>query len=240
VGISAPRRIWRPASQHGTRGAPRFWALRDVSFQVAQGEVVGIIGHNGAGKSTLLRILSRVTNPSRGRIVVRGRVGSLLEVGAGFHPELTGRENIFLYAAMLGMSRAQIHQRFDEIVDFAGVAPFLETPLKRFSSGMWVRLAFSVAAHVEPDILILDEAMAVGDGDFRRKCYRRTRELVESGRTVLLVSHQMSQIEALCQRVIVLEHGRLIADMSPQEAIELYTNRNMCRETETQSDALVA
>src|SRR5207237_781164 len=181
-----------------------FWALRDVSFEVKQGEVVGIIGRNGAGKSTLLKILSRITEPTEGRVRIRGRVASLLEVGTGFHPELTGRENVFLNGAVLGMSREEIRKRFDEIVAFAEVEQFLDTPVKRYSSGMYVRLAFAVAAHLEPEILIVDEVLAVGDATFQKKCLGKMSEVSESGRTILFVSHNMPMVEFLCARIILL------------------------------------
>ncbi len=213
------------------RGAPRepdpadFWALKDVSFDVEPGEVLGIIGRNGAGKSTLLKILSRVTEPTAGEIRLRGRVASLLEVGTGFHPELSGRENIFLNGAVLGMTRAEIARKFDEIVDFSGVEKFLDTPVKRYSSGMYVRLAFAVAAHLEPEILIVDEVLAVGDAEFQRKCLGKMQDVsAREGRTVLLVSHNMALIQSLCHRGIVLRSGIILADAPPTEAIDLYLN----------------
>src|SRR5262249_1505201 len=187
-----------------------FWALRNVGFAVRPGEVVGIIGRNGAGKSTLLKILSRITKPTTGEVRLRGRVGSLLEVGTGFHPELTGRENIYLNGAILGMRRQEIRRKFDEIVQFAEIERFLDTPVKRYSSGMYVRLAFAVAAHLEPEILIVDEVLAVGDIAFQRKCMGRMREVGRSGCTVLFVSHNMPAIESLCTRVVLLEGGRLV------------------------------
>jgi len=188
------------------------WALRDVSFEVPEGEAVGIIGRNGAGKTTLLKILARVTDPTEGYAEVRGRVGSLLEVGTGFHPELTGRENVFLSGAILGMSRRDIQRRFDEIVQFAGVERFIDTPLKRYSTGMQMRLAFAVAAHLEPDILLVDEVLAVGDLEFQRKCLGKMEEVGGEGRTVLFVSHQMNQIRRLCQRVLWLEGGQVVQE----------------------------
>ncbi|MHC5939486.1 ABC transporter ATP-binding protein [Nostoc sp.] len=184
-----------------------FWALKDVSFEIKQGDRVGIIGRNGAGKSTLLKILSRITEPTQGSIKIKGRVASLLEVGTGFHPELTGRENIYLNGAILGMSRVEIKQKFDEIVAFAEVEKFLDTPVKRYSSGMYVRLAFAVAAHLEPEILIVDEVLAVGDAQFRKKCLGKMEDVGKEGRTVLFVSHQMSAIEKLCSRAIMLRSG---------------------------------
>ena len=185
-----------------------FWALRDVSFEVQPGEVLGIVGRNGAGKSTLLKILSRITEPTRGRVILRGRVASLLEVGTGFHPELTGRENILLNATMLGMTRAEIRRKFDEIVAFSEVERFLDTPVKRYSSGMYVRLAFAVAAHLEPEILVVDEVLAVGDADFQKKCLGKMQDVAsKQGRTVLFVSHNMHAVENLCQRVLLLDKG---------------------------------
>lgn len=199
-----------------------FWALRNVSFQVNKGEIVGIIGHNGAGKSTLLKILSRIVTPSQGRVGVRGRVGSLLEVGTGFHPELTGRENIYLNGAILGLKRSEIRRRFDEIVEFAEVSRFLDTPVKRYSSGMTVRLGFSVAAHLEPDVLIIDEVLSVGDQGFQKKCLGKATELGTQGRTVLLVSHNLASIATMCSRALYLERGRLAADDRPATVIESY------------------
>ena len=195
-----------------TRGdeIEEFWALKEVSFEVKRGEVVGIIGRNGAGKSTLLKILSRITEPTIGRIILRGRISSLLEVGTGFHPELTGRENIFLNGAVLGMTQQEIRSKFDEIVAFAEVDKFLDTPVKRYSSGMYVRLAFAVAAHLEPEILIVDEVLAVGDAEFQKKSLNKLDEVARGGRTVLFVSHNMNAIERLCARAIYLENGRLV------------------------------
>ena len=197
-------------------------ALDDLSFSISQGEAVGFIGHNGAGKSTLLKILSRITEPTRGSAVVRGRVGSLLEVGTGFHPELTGRENIYLNGAVLGMTRKEIVRRFDEIVAFADVERFLDTPVKRYSSGMYVRLAFSVATHLEPEVLVIDEVLAVGDAAFQRRSLARMTQVAREGRTVLFVSHNMAIIQALCSRVVVLDRGRVIADDAPDNAIGAY------------------
>ena len=187
-----------------------FWALKDVSFEVKQGEVVGIIGRNGAGKSTLLKILSRITEPTTGSIRLRGRVASLLEVGTGFHPELTGRENVFLNGAILGMHRAEIKRKFDEIVEFAEVEKFLDTPVKRYSSGMYVRLAFAVAAHLEPEILIVDEVLAVGDAQFQKKCLGKMQEVSQGGRTVLFVSHNMDAVNRLCGSAVLLEQGLVV------------------------------
>jgi lipopolysaccharide transport system ATP-binding protein len=194
----------------GSAAEEDFWALRDVSFDVKQGEVVGIVGRNGAGKSTLLKVLSRITEPSTGRIRLRGRVASLLEVGTGFHPELTGRENIFLNGAILGMSKGEIRRKFDEIVEFAEVERFLDTPVKHYSSGMYVRLAFAVAAHLEPEILIVDEVLAVGDSQFQQKCLGKMRDVSESsGRTVLFVSHNMTMVSSLTDRVVLLRNGEV-------------------------------
>ncbi len=187
---------------------PDLWALRDLSFEVRRGEVLGIVGRNGAGKSTLLKILSRITEPTSGRAVIHGRVSSLLEVGTGFHPELTGRENVYLNGAILGMGRREIERKLDAIVDFAGVERFIDTPVKRFSSGMYVRLAFAVAAHVEPDILLVDEVLAVGDIAFQRKCLGRMQSVAEEGRTVLFVSHSMGAVATLCTSALWLDHGQ--------------------------------
>src|SRR2546421_2955217 len=210
------KRLFRPnggGSKPQTPGSERpskedFWALRNFSFDVRQGEVVGIIGRNGAGKSTLLKILSRITEPTEGRVVLGGRVASLLEVGTGFHPELTGRENIFLNGAILGMTRHEIRRKFDEIVAFAEVEKFLDTPVKRYSSGMYVRLAFAVAAHLEPETLIVDEVLAVGDASFQRKCLGKMGEAARGGRTVLFVSHNMAAVKSLCTRAGLLEEGQ--------------------------------
>ena len=206
----------------GQRPEERFWALRNVSFEVKQGEVLGIIGRNGAGKSTLLKILSRITEPSEGRVEGYGRVGSLLEVGTGFHPELTGRENIYLNGAILGMTRAEINRKFDEIVAFAEIDQFLDTPVKRYSSGMYVRLAFAVAAHLEPEILIVDEVLAVGDAAFQKKCLGKMGDVAQSGRTILFVSHNLAMIQALCNRAIVLRHSTILRDGSVTEAVATY------------------
>ncbi|HZQ46802.1 MAG TPA: ABC transporter ATP-binding protein [Verrucomicrobiae bacterium] len=199
-----------------------FWALKDVSFEVKRGEVVGIIGRNGAGKSTLLKILSRITEPTQGRIRLNGRVACLLEVGTGFHPELTGRENIFLNGAILGMSKSEIQRKFDEIVAFSEVEKFLDTPVKRYSSGMYVRLAFAVAAHLEPEILVVDEVLAVGDAAFQTKCLGKMGEVAKGGRTVLFVSHNMAAIENLCHRAILLKNGRITENGPAPEIIRRY------------------
>ncbi len=218
---------WCRARLAGRAPAPDhrrdFWALRDVSFDVQPGEALGIIGRNGAGKSTLLKILSRITEPTGGEIRLRGTVGSLLEVGTGFHPELSGRDNIFLKGAILGMTRAEVARKFDEIVAFSEVERFLDTPVKRYSSGMYVRLAFAVAAHLEPDILIVDEVLAVGDQQFQRKCLGKMQDVsVRSGRTVLFVSHHMTAIRRLCRRCVVLDAGRASGPMDVDVAIERY------------------
>ncbi len=192
-----------------------FWALQDVSFEARQGEIIGIIGRNGAGKSTLLKLLGRITEPTRGRAVVYGRMGTLLEVGTGFHSELTGRENIFLSGAIIGMSRAEIKQKFDEIVEFSGVEEFLDTPVKRFSSGMEVRLAFSVAAHLHPQVLLVDEVLSVGDANFQQKSIKKIREVAEYGGTILFVSHNMNTVTSLCNKAIVLENGKVAYPLGP-------------------------
>ena len=210
------RRESPPAEQR------EFWALRDVSFELEQGDTLGILGRNGAGKSTLLKVLSRVTPPTAGRAVLRGRVGTLLEVGTGFHPELTGRENVALNGAILGMRSGEIARKFDEIVDFAGVERFIDTPVKRYSSGMYLRLAFSVAAHLEPEILIVDEVLAVGDAAFQRKCLEKMSEVSGQGRTVVFVSHNTAAVENLCRTAIVLDHGRLVFQGRATDAIDAY------------------
>ena len=203
---------------------PSFWALKDVSFEVKRGEVLGIVGHNGAGKSTLLKILSRITQPTTGTADIYGRVSSLLEVGTGFHSELSGRENIYLNAAMLGMRRGEVRRKFDEIVAFSGVEAFIDTPVKRYSSGMYVRLAFAVAAHLEPEILIVDEVLAVGDASFQQKCLGKMEEVSRSGRTVLIVSHNMTVIEGLCERAILLEKGCVAKIGNTHEVVEGYAD----------------
>jgi lipopolysaccharide transport system ATP-binding protein len=205
-----------------SRASEEFWAVRDLSFEIADGEVFGIIGRNGAGKSTLLKILSRIIQPSEGRAWVRGRVGTLLEVGAGFHPELTGRDNVYLSGAILGMSRREIASRFDEIVAFSGVERFLDTPVKRYSSGMYLRLAFSVAAHLEADILVVDEVLAVGDAEFQQKCLGRMEEVAGAGRTVLFVSHNLAAVHTLCTRAGVLDAGRFVHYGDVEECIRSY------------------
>ena len=206
------------------------WALKDVSFEVKKGEVLGIVGRNGAGKSTLLKVLSRVTEPTEGSVEVYGRVGSLLEVGTGFHPELTGRENIFLNGAILGMKRNEIESKFDEIVSFAGVEKFINTPVKRFSSGMYLRLAFAVAAHLEPEILVVDEVLAVGDAEFQRKCLGKMSEVAKQGRTVLFVSHNMSAILRLTSETLVIDKGKLLLRAPTTKAVDYYLSRGLTQE----------
>lgn len=211
----------------GSETKEDFWALKDINFTVEKGEVIGIIGINGAGKSTLLKILSKITPPTEGEIILRGNVASLLEVGTGFHPELTGRENIFLNGAILGMSKKEITRKFDDIVAFSGVEKFIDTPVKRYSSGMYVRLAFSVAAHMEPDILVVDEVLAVGDADFQKKCLGKMDEVTKTnGRTVLFVSHNMSAIQSLCKRAVLLEAGRIKAIGKTADVIGIYLKNN--------------
>lgn len=213
-----------------SRAYEEFWALKDVSFEIQRGERVGIIGRNGAGKSTLFKVLSRITEPTTGRISLNGRVASLLEVGTGFHPELTGRENIYLNGAVLGMSKVEIKRKFDEIVDFAEVENFLDTPVKRYSSGMYVRLAFAVAAHLEPEILIVDEVLAVGDIQFQKKCLGKMENLSESnGRTLLFVSHNMDAIQRLCSRCLMMKNGQLVIDSDTSNAVQKYISINSDR-----------
>jgi len=212
----------RPKSKDKGQPETDFWALNDVSFSVQEGEAVGIIGRNGAGKSTLLKILSQITPPTKGQIIMRGRVASLLEVGTGFHPELTGRENIFLNGAVLGMTRSEIRKKFDEIVAFAEIQKFLDTPVKRYSSGMYVRLAFAVAAHLEPEILVVDEVLAVGDAQFQKKCLGKMEEVAKGGRTVLFVSHNMAAIQSLCKRTINLNSGCVAWDGCVGDGISNY------------------
>ena len=215
--VRAPLGWWR-----GHRGFEELWALSDVSFEVAQGEVLGVIGRNGAGKSTLLKILSRITRPTRGHVELRGRVGALLEIGTGFNPELTGRENVFLNGVLLGMGRAEVARKLDPIVEFSGVERFLDTPVKHYSSGMTMRLAFSVAAHLQPEILLVDEVLAVGDVEFQRKCIGRMEEVARDGRTVLVVSHNLGTVRALCPRALLLDRGR-VSRMGPsEEVVEAY------------------
>src|SRR5258706_1873385 len=216
-------------TDHGNRDGETLWALKDVNFTVESGEALGIIGRNGAGKSTLLKILSQVTSPTSGTVKVKGRIASLLEVGTGFHPELTGRENIFMNGAIMGMDRRETQSKFDEIVDFSGVEKFIDTPVKRYSSGMYVRLAFAVAAHLEPDILVVDEVLAVGDAAFQKKCLGKMGDEAREGRTVLFVSHNMQAIRNLCPRCILLNKGGVLVDADTEASLSIYSN--MLRET---------
>jgi lipopolysaccharide transport system ATP-binding protein len=224
--FSTPLRRLRSGSEENNH----IWALRDISFDIKQGQVIGIIGRNGAGKSTLLKILSHVTDPTEGFAEIRGRVGSLLEVGTGFHPELTGRENISLNGAILGMKRAEIAQKFDEIVDFAEVEQFIDTPVKRYSSGMYLRLAFAVAAHLEPEILVVDEVLAVGDAEFQRKCLGKMSDVAQRGRTVLFVSHNMSAILRLTEEALVIEKGQMALRAPTPQAVDYYLSRGFSQE----------
>src|SRR5688500_3668618 len=213
---------FRQRFQDAGQADDAFWAIRNINFEVNRGEALGLVGRNGAGKSTLLKVLSRITEPTEGRAVLRGRVASLLEVGTGFHPELSGRENIYLNGAILGMRKVEIDRKFDAIVDFAEVEKFLDTPVKRYSSGMYVRLAFAVAAHLEPEILIVDEVLAVGDANFQKKCLGKMGDVVRQGRTVLFVSHNMDAVTALCTHVIVVAGGRVSERMPPDEGVKQY------------------
>jgi lipopolysaccharide transport system ATP-binding protein len=222
--LAAPfRRVTRLVRRNSpARTSSSFWALTGISFEVKRGGVVGIIGRNGAGKSTLLKVLSRITEPTEGQVEIHGRVGSLLEVGTGFHPELTGRENIYLNGAILGMKRAEIERKFDEIVSFADISKFIETPVKHFSSGMYLRLAFAVAAHLDPEILLIDEVLAVGDAAFQKKCLGKMSEVAKRGRTVMFVSHNMAAVSALCESAILVERGRITHIGKPDEVINRY------------------
>jgi lipopolysaccharide transport system ATP-binding protein len=221
-----------------TRDSQTIWALKDVSFEVKQGEVVGIIGPNGAGKSTLLKILSRITEPTEGRVELRGRVGSLLEVGTGFHPELTGHENIYLYGAILGMDRWEITRKFDEIVAFAELEKFIDTPVKKYSSGMYMRLAFAVAAHLEPEILLVDEVLAVGDAEFQKKCLGKMGEVSKEGRTVLFVSHNMAAVNRLCENAILLNAGMTQAIGMTEKVVDIYLHSGAGEESEYRCEDL--
>lgn len=222
--LKTPLKRMRKFSEDYTNDADTHWALHDVSFDVSEGEVIGLIGRNGAGKSTLLKILSRITEPTGGRAIMKGRVSSLLEVGTGFHPELTGRENIFLNGAILGMRQSEIKRKFDQIVEFSEVGKYLDTPVKRYSSGMYVRLAFSVAAHLEPDIMIVDEVLAVGDAAFQKKCLGKMGDVVREGRTILFVSHSMDSVASLCSSVVVVKNGRANEKQSTEDGIREYLN----------------
>jgi ABC-type polysaccharide/polyol phosphate transport system ATPase subunit len=215
----SPKRWYSDALR---RRSTAMWALRDVSFEVREGEALGIVGHNGAGKTTILKILSSITTPTSGEITVRGRMAALVEVGSGFHPELTGRENIHLHGAMLGMRRSEIRQKLDSIIEFSGVGEYIDVPVKRYSSGMYVRLGFSIAAHLDPDILLLDEVLAVGDAAFQAKCLDRLAELRRSGRTVVFISHDLAAVYRLCDRAILMNHGRVVADGPPRQVIDEY------------------
>ena len=213
-------------------GLPTIWALKDLSFEIEQGDVVGIIGRNGAGKSTLLKVLCRITEPTVGRVDLYGRVASLLEVGTGFHPELSGRENIFLNGSLLGMTRKEIQAKFDEIVAFAEVEKFMDTPVKRYSSGMYVRLAFAVAAHLEPEILVVDEVLAVGDYAFQQKCLNKMQDVSTQGRTILFVSHNMGAISRLCKNCILLDHGKMLAMGPTTEVVQTYMTSGLIERPE--------
>src|SRR5882757_2079586 len=202
--------------------SPSMWALRDVSFQVEQGEALGIVGHNGAGKTTILRILAGITAPTGGEVTIRGRLAALIEVGSGFHPELTGLENIDLHGAMLGMQKSEIRKKLDSIIEFSGVGQYIDMPVKRYSSGMYVRLGFSIAAHLDPDILLLDEVLAVGDAAFQSKCLECIAELRRAGRTIVFISHDLAAVYRLCDRAILLSHGCILADGPPREVIDQY------------------
>lgn len=213
-----------------------FWALKDLNLKINQGEVVGVIGKNGAGKSTLLKVLSQITPPTEGEVILRGRVGSLLEVGTGFNPELTGRENIFLNGAILGMKKAEVKRKFDEIVDFAQIEKFLDTPTKYYSSGMYMRLAFAVAAHLEPEILIVDEVLAVGDAEFQKKCLGKMNSVANEGRTVLFVSHNMTALKSLCHKAVLLESGRIVKKGDVETVANFYLNKNISQTTRVWKD----
>ena len=228
VVTEAGRKLWSRISHpeyYTHDNIEEFWALQNINLEVRTGDRLGIIGRNGAGKTTLLKLLSRITNPTAGQIKIRGRVASLLEVGTGFHPELTGRENIYLNGAILGMTRKEIRRKFDEIVDFAGVENFLDTPVKRFSSGMFVRLGFSVAAHLEPEILVVDEVLAVGDASFQKKCIGKMNSVAKEGRTILFVSHQMQAVTNLCNRAILLARGKLELEGNTKQVVSAYLNQ---------------
>lgn len=240
---AAPFRLASAGARRLVRGRnrasaenPSIWALRNVSFELDHGQVLGVIGRNGAGKTTLLKILSRIVHPTEGRAVIRGRVGSLLEVGTGFHPELSGRDNIFLNGAILGMPRAEIARKFDAIVDFSGVERFIDTPVKRYSSGMYVRLAFAVAAFMEPDILLVDEVLAVGDAAFQRRCLGKIDEIVRSGRTVLFVSHNMAAVRSLCTQAILLDEGELKLQGAVEDCIQQYLSASRPVESRDQAN----
>jgi homopolymeric O-antigen transport system ATP-binding protein len=220
--VKAVKKPFKRLTSNGHVESETLWALKDINFEVRPGEVLGIIGPNGAGKSTLLQIMSRIIEPTSGYVYLYGQVGSLLEIGTGFHPDLSGRENVYLNGAVLGMKRRQINARFDEIVAFAGIERFLETAVKHYSSGMYVRLAFAVAAHLNPEILIVDEVLAVGDAEFQKKCFEKMGEVIKSGRTILLVTHAMSMITQLCQNAILIKGGRLEKMGPAEEVVDYY------------------
>jgi lipopolysaccharide transport system ATP-binding protein len=224
----------------GNGGDRKFWALKGISLEAEQGRVLGIIGRNGAGKSTLLKIISRITAPTRGVVKIHGRVASLLEVGTGFHPELTGRENVFLNGAILGMTKAEVKSKFEEIADFSGVGRFIDTPVKRYSSGMYVRLAFAVGAHLEPEILLVDEVLAVGDAGFQKKCLGKMDEVTKQGRTVLFVSHNIDAVSTLCHRVIWIDGGEIFLDGPPQEVVPAYLDAVLQQGTADRTPGVVA
>jgi ABC-type polysaccharide/polyol phosphate transport system ATPase subunit len=222
VEATPPRHPLLAKLQRLRRGLEDFWAIRDVSFEVRKSESLGIIGHNGAGKSTILKLLSNITTPSSGEIQINGRLSALIEVGSGFHPELTGRENVYLSGSILGMRRREITKKLDDIVDFSGIGQFIDTPVKRYSSGMYVRLGFSIAAHLDPDILLLDEVLAVGDAAFQSRCLQRINELKRSGRTIVFISHDLGAVERLCDRVLLMHRGEVAASGKPREVITEY------------------
>jgi ABC-type polysaccharide/polyol phosphate transport system ATPase subunit len=221
-GTEPPRRLRWPALRFRAKTRAEVWAVRDVSFEVEQGEALGIVGHNGAGKSTILKLLSSITAPTRGEITIRGRLSALVELGSGFHPELTGRENIYLNGSILGMTRSEITRKVDNIIEFAGIGEYIDFPVKKYSSGMYVRLGFAIAAHVDPDILLLDEVLAVGDVAFQAKCLDRIRELREAGRTIVLVTHDLAALVRLCDRAILLDSGRIVLTGAPRKVIDEY------------------
>jgi ABC-type polysaccharide/polyol phosphate transport system ATPase subunit len=224
---NSPKRWYRPAF---AKRSVEMWALRNVSFQVARGEALGIVGHNGAGKTTILRILSSITAPTLGEVTIQGRLSALVEVGSGFHPQLTGRENVYLHGAMLGMRRSEIRRKLDSIFEFSGVGGYIDVPLKRYSSGMYVRLGFSIAAHLDPDILLLDEVLAVGDAAFQAKCLDRIAELRKIGRTIVFISHDLAAVYRLCDRALLLNHGRVIIDGPPRRVIDEYQQMTFASE----------
>ncbi len=238
--ITLPLRIFSRTYRSNNQRTKEFWALKNVSFEVERGEVIGIIGRNGAGKSTLLKILSQITEPTYGEIRICGRVASLLEIGTGFHPELTGRENVFLNGAILGMSNSETKKKFDEIIDFAEVDAFVDTPVKRYSSGMYLRLAFAVAAHLEPEILLIDEVLAVGDASFQKRCLEKMEGVAKQNRTVLFVSHNMQAIQALCEKVIHIDHGRIINIGDANSVVSHYLSQNSSTQNEILWDILDA